>query len=106
MMKRNGSVKANMEEIVDFFIEEGRVYKLRDWNINGHRELYKRLVGSQDYKNFIYTASRIFKVKWKTIGQKKETLTVTTPPPKVEASFSMDPLAALKKSTKVGESIE
>jgi len=105
-MKRNGSVKANMEEIVDFFIEEGKVYKLRDWNINGHRELYKRLVGSQDYKNFIYTASRIFKAKWKTIGQKKEELTVITPPPKVEASFSMDPLAALKKTKKVGESIE
>lgn len=68
-MRRENILKKNMEKMVDHFIAKGKVYKLRDWTLSGEQDLYKELVGPRDYKNFVYTASRAFKTKWKTIGQ-------------------------------------
>jgi len=105
------NLKEKMEEIVDFFIREGKVYSKRDWTTSGNQALYKELVGSSEYKNFIYTARRVNKSKWNLIGKDKplpakkvqETPVQVEP---VEAQEQLSPLERLRQAVKTGESSE
>lgn len=102
MPRRENKVKDNMEKMVDHFIEKGKVYRLRDWTLSGERELYKELVGPRDYKKFMYTAQRLFKQKWRTIGEKKP----EPPKPEPKAKEEANPLDFLRRPSSTGESSE
>jgi hypothetical protein len=104
MPRRENELKDKMEKLVDHFIEKGKVYKLRDWRISGEIDTYKELVGKREYNNFVYTARRLFKQKWKTIGEKKPEPVVKAPEPK--AKEEANPLDFLRKPSITGESSE